>query len=139
MGGSRPPRVLGLDLGTRRIGVAVAEGSLALPLEVLDARGAWRDAVAETVARIGAERVVVGLPLSMDGTEGPAARRVRRWAEELAGVLPVPVDLVDERLSSAAAERELGRAGVSARGRRGRVDAFAAVEILERWLAVGSR
>jgi putative Holliday junction resolvase len=132
---SRPPRVLGLDLGVRRIGVALAEGSLALPLEVLDARGAWHQQVAELVMRTGAELVVVGLPLGLDGTEGGAARRVRRWVEELAPKLDVPIELVDERLSSVAAERELERAGVRSRERRGRLDAFAAAEILDRWLA----
>ncbi|ACU53891.1 Holliday junction resolvase YqgF [Acidimicrobium ferrooxidans DSM 10331] len=127
-------RALGVDLGTKRIGVAVAEGSLALPLEVIDARGPWRARLAELVASVGASVVVVGLPIGLDGSEGRAAARVRQWSEGLAEHLEVPVVFVDERLSSQAAERRLGAAGVDARSRRGAVDAFAATEILERWL-----
>lgn len=127
-------RALGVDLGTRRIGVALAEGALALPLEVIDARGPWRARLAALVSSVGASVVVVGLPMGLDGSEGRAAARVRQWCEGLAEHVGVPIVFVDERLSSQVAERRLGEAGLDARSRRGEVDAFAATEILERWL-----
>jgi putative Holliday junction resolvase len=123
-----------LDLGTVRIGVAASDpsGSLAVPVETVRRD---RDAVHRIVAMV-AEReaieVVVGLPRSLSGTDGPAATAARAWAAQLAGRLaPVPVRLVDERLSTTAAARGLREAGVSGRKARGVVDQVAAAVFLQ--------
>lgn len=134
--------ILGLDPGERRIGVAMAVpgGSVALPLTVLDATGDWGAALAELVAEHGVAAVVVGLPVSLSGSEGPAAARAREFAAAVGQRLGLPVHLVDERLSSVAAGRALAEAGARARrgGRtsrtRGAVDRSAAAVILQAWL-----
>jgi len=128
-------RSLCLDAGERRIGVALsdAKGWLASPLVVLERRAAERDfaRIAALVREHGAERVVVGLPRSLDGRLGPQARRVRRWATRLQSHLPVPIVYWDERYSTAEAERRL--AAVPARRRPG-IDAAAAAVILQDYL-----
>jgi putative Holliday junction resolvase len=134
-------RVVGLDLGGRRIGVAVSDaaGTVATPHSVLERDGdPARDhaAVAALVAELGAARVVVGLPLSLDGTEGPAAAAVRDEVVQLAAALPVPVDVHDERLSTVTAERALRAQKVRPRDRRRAVDQVAAAVILQSWLDV---
>jgi putative Holliday junction resolvase len=134
--------ILGLDPGERRIGVAmaVAGGSVALPLTVLDATGDWGAALAELVAEHGVAAVVVGLPVSLSGSEGPAAARAREFAAAVGQRLGLPVHLVDERLSSVAAGRALAEAGARARRgartsrTRGAVDRSAAAVILQAWL-----
>jgi len=130
-------RVLGLDLGTRRIGVAVSSGSLATPHIVLE-RGADHAAdhaaVAALVDELGAERVVVGLPLSLDGKMGPAARAAAEEAEALGDVLAVPVETYDERLTTVTADRSLSSLGLSGQARRRVVDKVAAAVILQAWL-----
>lgn len=125
---------VGLDLGSVRIGVAASDpsGSLAVPVETVR-----RDVVAvERIAALVAERepleVVVGLPRSLSGADGPAAAGARAWAAELAKRLdPTPVRLVDERLSTVAAARGLRDAGVSGRKARGVVDQVAAAVFLQ--------
>lgn len=134
--------ILGLDPGERRIGVAMAVpgGSVALPLTVLDATGDWGAALAELVAEHGVAAVVVGLPVSLSGSEGPAAARAREFAAAVGQRLGLPVHLVDERLSSVAAGRALAEAGARARRgartsrTRGAVDRSAAAVILQAWL-----
>lgn len=132
-------RVVGLDLGGRRIGVAVSDpsGTLASPHSVLERGGDTATdhaAIAALIAEVGAERVVVGLPLSLDGTVGPAASGVRDEIEALAAVLPVPVETRDERLTTVTAERALTAQKVRARDRRRVVDKVAAAVILQSWL-----
>ncbi len=132
-------RVLALDLGSRRIGVAVSDpsGTIASPHAVLERTGDTRRdhrAVADLVAETGAEVVVVGLPLSMTGERGPAARAAAAEITELAAVLPVPVVTHDERLTTISAERSLRGAGVRGARRRERVDKVAAAVILQAWL-----
>lgn len=132
-------RVLGLDLGSRRIGVAVSDpsGVLASPHVVLErARHHAVDhrAIAELVEEVGAERVVVGLPLSLDGHDGPAARLVRHELDELAAALAVPVDAHDERFSTVSADRALIGAGLKAPARRKVIDQVAAAVLLQSWL-----
>ncbi len=130
-------RVLAFDIGERRVGVATsdASGLVALPVKVLDA-SALRDGT--TLRRLAEdyepERIVVGLPLSLDGTEGPQARRVRAQAERIGAELGVPVDFADERLSTQQAARSMLEAGMSERERRGRLDAVAASLFLQAWL-----
>jgi putative Holliday junction resolvase len=131
--------ILGLDPGERRIGVAVAVpgASMALPLTVLDATGDWGAALARLVAEHRVAGIVVGLPVSLSGSEGAAAARAREFAAGVGERLGLPVHLVDERLSTVAAGRALAEAG--ARGRRagrksGAVDRSAAAVILQAWL-----
>lgn len=116
-----PGRILGVDHGERRTGLAVSDplGIAARPLR--EVRAADAAAMVEAVARVareeGVERVVVGYPRNMDGTEGPRARAVARFVHALAVALaPVPVETVDERLSTQEARTRLRR-----RGRRGRL------------------
>ncbi len=134
---TRPGRVLGLDLGDARIGVAISDDDrrLAVPIGTVPT-GAPTDirSIAALVAEHAAAMVVVGLPLSMDGARGPAARKVEAFVAVLADVLPVPVELQDERLSTVEAERELREAGVSGAERRRVVDRSAAAVILQAWL-----
>ena len=132
--------MVGIDLGTRRIGVAVSDGgaTVATPHTVLhrtaDA-GADRAALAALVRELGAERVVVGLPLSLDGTVGRAARWAGEEADALAALLDVPLELHDERLSTVSALRP--PPGVQRRRpRQGSrpVDDQAAAVMLQSWL-----
>jgi putative pre-16S rRNA nuclease len=127
--------VLALDVGERRIGVAVSEGLLATPHSVIHRRSKAQDfaAVARLVAELGAEKVVVGLPLSLSGDVGPQARRVTRYAQALARALPVPVELYDERYSTVTADELLAEGG--RKRRRTPIDAAAAAVILQEYLA----
>jgi putative holliday junction resolvase len=135
-------RAVGLDLGTRRIGVALSNstGTVATPYDVLtrsDDRVDDHGRIAAIVDEAGADVVVVGLPLSLDGAVGPAARDVLDEADELRVRLPVAVMTWDERLSTVEAQRRLRTAGV--KGRKGRrvVDQVAATVILQSWLDAG--
>lgn len=132
-------RVLALDLGEARIGVAVSDPgrAVALPAGTIKAAGGVEDlkAVARMVAETGAVEVVVGHPLSLSGEPGPAAHRAEEFAEGLRLMLRVPVHLQDERLSTAEAERGLRAAGASGRRRREVVDQVAATVILEAYLS----
>lgn len=132
-------RVLALDLGEVRIGLAVSDPdrTLALPAGTLKAAGGVEDlkAVARMVAETEAVEVVVGLPLSLSGERGPAAQKAEVFAEGLRLVLNVPVHLQDERLSTVEAERGLREAGAGGRKRREVVDQAAAAVVLEAYLA----
>lgn len=135
-------RVLSLDLGKARVGLAVSDelGLLAHPRPPLDGRNrrAVLTAVRALVAELGAERVLVGYPLDASGQEGLAAARARRFADDLAAKVSVPVELVDERLTTLEASRRLEEAGVRSRDRRASVDGAAAAIVLQSWLD-GSR
>jgi putative holliday junction resolvase len=128
---------LGIDVGKVRVGVAISDpdGILATPLVTL-ARG--EDDLARLAALVReheAIEVVVGLPVTLAGREGPAAAESRRYAESLAQVIaPVPVQLADERMSTVLASRRLSERGVRGRRQRAVVDQAAAVEILQVWL-----
>src|SRR5262249_62008276 len=106
-----PGGCLGLDVGERRIGVALSdeEGWLATPLETIVRRATERDLarIADLVRQHDVARVVVGLPRTLRGEIGPQARRVQRWGRRLEAHLDVPVDYWDERYSTAEAERRL--------------------------------
>ena len=132
-------RVLGLDIGEKRIGVAVsdASGTVASPLVVLDAKsvlGDGRTLVQLAEQDYDVELIVIGLPLSMDGSEGPQAERVRAAGERLARFVRVPIEYYDERLSSAEARRSMTEAGVSDRDKRGSIDMVAAALFLQSFL-----
>lgn len=132
-------RVLGLDLGSRRIGVAVSDrsGTVAGPLTVLERTGDEardHERIRALVAEEEADRVVVGLPLSLDGSCGPAARAAAAEAERLASVVGVPVETHDERLTTVTAEQVLRQHGVRGPARRRVVDKVAATVMLQAWL-----
>ena len=135
-------RALGLDLGQKRVGVAVSDsaGTLAMPIEVLDRLGDRRRehcAIAELVAEWEAEIVVVGLPYNMDGSAGPMARKYISEAKALGDTLEVPVVLYDERLTTVTAERNLMEQNMNAQERRRVVDKVAASVMLQSWLDAG--
>jgi putative Holliday junction resolvase len=131
-------RVLGIDLGSRRIGVAATDGLglTAQPRATLARKGGARDiaVIAACVREVGAERIVLGLPLDPEGGEGPAARRARDFAAKLGAALHLPVDLVDESFSTVEAEQVLLAADLSRARRKQVVDKLAAAVILQRWL-----
>lgn len=132
-------RALGIDLGGRRVGVAVsdARGTVASPLEVVERSGdetVDHRRLAELVDEFEVEVVVVGLPLSLDGGEGPAAIAARAEVERLADHLTVPVETYDERFTTVTAERQLREAGVTGPARRQVVDKVAAAVLLQAWL-----
>ena len=129
---------LGVDVGTVRVGLARSDpsGLLATPLETVPRRGAAAGSdvarIAEVVTECDVVEVVVGLPRSLSGAEGASARAARAYAVAIARrVAPVPVRLVDERLSTVAAHQHLRDAGVKGRRQRPVVDQAAAVVILQ--------
>lgn len=135
-------RALGLDLGSKRIGVAVADrtGTIASPLHVLHRSGSVkRDhlAIAELVVEEEADIVVVGLPLNMNGSSGPAARAAIDEAAALATVVGVPVVTFDERRTTVTADQAMIEANMRAQARRRIVDKIAAAVMLQNWLDAG--
>ncbi|HIQ06664.1 MAG TPA: Holliday junction resolvase RuvX [Anaerolineae bacterium] len=130
-------RLLGLDVGDRRVGVAVCDamGIVVTPLTVFrrGSRQADFARIAAIAARERATGIVVGLPLNMDGSEGRQARRARRFAEGLAASVDLPVVLWDERLSTFEAERRWAEAGRRSRQAEA-LDAMAAAVILQDYL-----
>jgi putative Holliday junction resolvase len=131
-------RLLGIDVGTRRVGVALSDptGTIAQAIAVIPRRS-WTQvlgAIADLARLHQVEAVVVGLPLLMAGGEGEAAAEARRFAARLREVVAVPVSLEDERLSTAEAERRLVEADVRRKDRRARRDALAAALILQKVL-----
>ncbi|MBE07890.1 MAG: Holliday junction resolvase RuvX [Acidimicrobiaceae bacterium] len=132
-------RAVGIDLGEKRIGVAISDsgGSLATPYEVVTRTGS-RDEdhrrIKAIVEEVEAEIVVVGLPLSLDGTEGKAAQGARQEAEAIGQTISVPIELHDERLTTVEAERILKEQGLDAAERRNVVDKVAAAILLQAWM-----
>ena len=131
-------RVLAVDPGTKHVGLALSDptGTLATPLAPLPA--APRETLVERLAAAAREheatRLIVGLPRNMDGSLGEAGRAARLLAQQLQKASRLPVDLVDERLSSVAAERTLIGAGVRRARRKELAHGVAAALILEAWL-----
>jgi putative Holliday junction resolvase len=129
-------RILGIDFGHARIGVAVSDelGMLAHPVETIQARGDAARRIAEIVREKNAERVVIGLPRHMNGSVGEAARDALAFAEKLRTVLSCEVVTWDERLTTMAANRALRDSGQRTRNSRGFVDQVAAQMILQGYL-----
>jgi len=130
--------IAALDLGSRRIGVAVSDaaGMGAYPLGIVERRALKKD-IKAIAAMLGDRRVgifVVGLPLNMDGSEGPAALSARKFAAHLALELRVTVEMFDERLTSVEALDRLRDTPVRKGARKRSIDALAAVVILEGWM-----
>jgi putative holliday junction resolvase len=132
-------RALGIDLGSRRIGVAVSDrtGTLASPYEVVLRTGDRKEdhrVLVGLAEELEVERIVVGLPLSLDGSIGPAAQGVLDEVDQLAATTPVPVETYDERLTTVTAHRSLQAQGMKGRDRRKVVDKAAAAVLLQAWL-----
>jgi putative holliday junction resolvase len=132
-------RALGIDLGTKRIGVAVSDDgeTVATPLTTVqrtrDAT-AHRTAIARLVDEWEVGVVVVGMPLSLSGADGPAAVAALAEVDELRAALSVPVETFDERLTTVVADQRLRESGVSGKTRAARIDQTAAAVILQDWL-----
>lgn len=136
-------RTLAIDVGQRRIGLALSDsdGKLATPMEVMlvSSAEAGITRIIQVIEDEGAQRIVIGLPLNMDDTLGPAARRVIKWGGQLAEQSGIPVVYVDERLSSFEAEQLLAerkRAGerLTHGRKKGQRDAIAAAHFLQAFL-----
>lgn len=137
-------RVLALDLGERRIGVAISDssGTLARPWRTITRRGSTEEVVADLARDVeelaaepeGLDRLVIGLPLRLDGSPNEQTPRVQAFAEALAAKIRVPIALQDERLSSHEADRRLAANEPDWRKRKARVDAAAAAIILQDYL-----
>jgi putative holliday junction resolvase len=131
-------RLLGLDLGTKTIGIAASDTRLAIasPRETLR-RGKFRDDAAKLRALIARDDVgglIIGLPVAMDGTEGPRCQSVRQFARSLLEIIDIPIGFWDERLSTAAVERQMIAADMTRKRRAEIVDRVAAAYILQGFL-----
>jgi putative Holliday junction resolvase len=136
-------RTLAIDLGARRVGLALSDegGRFATPLDVLQVSSADQalDPIADLIRKESVARLVVGLPLNMDDSLGPAARGTVKWADELTRRTGLPVIFVDERLSSFAAEQSLverkrGGERITRKKKKERLDALAAASFLQAFL-----
>jgi putative Holliday junction resolvase len=132
-------RVIGIDLGSKRIGVAVSDagGVLASPYEVVIRTGDERrdhERLLDIAAEVEAERIVVGLPLSLDGAMGPTARAYAAEAERLGATTALPVETYDERFTTVTADRSLMERNMKADARRRIIDKVAAAVMLQAWL-----
>jgi putative holliday junction resolvase len=131
-------RILALDHGTVRIGVALSDElkMLASPLEFIPAEpwDAFLQRLQQIIAEKQVERILVGMPRNMDGSYGPATEKVRAFLEQLRAVITVPIQTVDERLSSVHAQKLLQQSGVKSRQQRGKVDQMAAAILLQSYL-----
>ncbi|MGH7915556.1 MAG: Holliday junction resolvase RuvX [Candidatus Binataceae bacterium] len=128
--------VAGIDFGRKRVGLAITDGQVAYPLGIVERRSLDHDleVIRSRLAERGVSLIVVGLPLNMDGTEGPSARAARSFAEHLGSATGLAVEMFDERLTSFEAEERLKEASASRKAKNASRDAVAAVVILEGWL-----
>lgn len=131
-------RVLALDHGTVRVGVAVSDelGMIARPLEFIPMEP-WEEFLKrlnQLLIELKAEQIIVGLPRNMDGSFGPAAEKVRAFVAKLREIIALPVHTWDERLTTVQASRMLREAGHKARNQKGKVDASAAAVLLQSYL-----
>jgi len=130
-------RILALDIGTVRIGVAVSDplGMFAQGIDVLPAEGNWLEQLDGLVKTYDPEILLLGIPIRTNGTRGPEALRIEECAEMLGKRYPdVKVQLHDERFSTSMAQQALLEGDVSRKGRKGKVDKVAAALILQSWL-----
>ncbi len=129
---------MAIDPGSKRVGLALSDETrtIALPYRTLSAEPAESlvDRLVATLREAGAARILVGLPKNMDGSSGPEAKAARALAEQLRSASGLPVEMVDERLSSMAAERHLISSGMKRDKRRQVVDQVAATLLLQGWL-----
>ena len=135
---NKPMRIMCIDYGTKRMGVAVSDPSCTMshPLETILVRenGAHMESLKGIIRDYQVEKIVVGLPYDMDGKEGESARRVIEWARDLEQVLELPIELWDERLSTSEAHEILMHLKVKGPKKRQLVDKIAASIILQSYL-----
>lgn len=132
-------RILGIDLGDKKIGLALSDplGWTAQGLGVITSKGSINADIAtinEYVKHYEVEKIIIGLPLNMDGSSGPHAEKARAFAEQLSHKLNIPVEMIDERLTTVAAEKLLLEADLSRAKRKKVIDKMAAVLILQIYL-----
>jgi putative Holliday junction resolvase len=136
-------RILGLDYGSRRIGVAVSDplGLTAQPLPVLPREGDRKDVagIGRLIAGLGVDSVVMGLPLLLNGDEGPQAARARAFGNMLSAELSLPVTMWDERLTTTQSERHLIDSGVRRERRKEIRDSLSAMFLLQSFLDLRNR
>lgn len=137
-------RILGIDLGDKRIGLALSDpmGWTAQGLEVISGSGGSKNdirKIRDIAVKHEVGKVVVGLPLNMNGSSGPRAEKARDFAGRLAKALDLPVEMWDERLTTAEAQRVLIDADVSRARRKQVIDKMAAILILQNYLDAGHR
>ena len=128
--------IAGIDFGRKRIGLAISDGRGAYPIGIIERRSLKHDleAIRSRMADRHVSLIVVGLPLNMDGTEGPSARAARAFAERVGAATGLPVEMFDERLTSFEARDRLEDLPVGKGKRKTGIDALAAVVILEGWM-----
>jgi putative holliday junction resolvase len=129
-------RLLGVDIGERRIGVALSDelGMIASPIATIDAQGDVAGEFRKLVSKYGVARLIVGLPIGLSGREGPQSKQVRSIADDLGRELGIEIVYSDERLSSAVANQALISQGTRRARRKEQVDAMAAAVILQGYL-----
>lgn len=129
-------RLLGLDMGGRRIGIAVSDemGTIASPVAMVPRGPGDAAAIGALAEKYGAVRLIAGLPVGLSGREGPQAAEVRAYTDAIALDIGLPLDYWDERLSTSIAERSLIASGTRREKRREQVDAVAAAVILQGYL-----
>lgn len=136
-------RILGLDIGEKRIGIAISDELCftAQGLDVIERKNNGEDInkIAEIVSRYNVVKIVVGLPKNMDGSVGPSGEEVKKYVNKLQNALEVEVDFWDERLSTVAAEKTLIEADISRKKRKKVIDKMAAVFILQNYLDFKSK
>lgn len=133
-------RIIALDIGTVRIGVAVSDplGLFAQGVAVLDARGDWLAELEKIASGYENPKILVGMPRRTDGSEGPEAARMRETAERIRGRLPgLEMEFWDERFTTTIAQQALLEADVSRAGRKSKVDKIAATLLLQSYLESG--
>ncbi len=129
-------RYLAIDYGTKRTGLAICDSgeTIVSPLVVIQEQKDLLKKIADVVRTEGVEAIVLGLPLNMDESEGPQARIVLKFADQLKEHVGLPIHFQDERLSSFGAEDKLASAELTRGKKKKRLDAIAAAEILEAFL-----
>jgi putative Holliday junction resolvase len=132
----QPGRLLGLDVGGKRIGVAISDemGTIASPVGMVPRGPQSGREIRAHADRLGAVGLVVGLPVGMSGREGPQAGEVREFVDEISSIVGLPIEWWDERLTTAMAERSLIASGTRRDKRKQQVDAVAASMILQGYL-----
>ena len=135
---NEPGRALGVDYGTKRVGIAVSDalGIAATAIEVIEESdpGIAARRVAAIAKDRGVKTLVVGIPVNMDGSDHDSLPKVQAFAAMCARMSGLPVEYVDERLTTRQAERHLWEAGLAQKGRKARVDKVAAALLLQQWL-----
>ncbi len=130
-------RYLAIDLGAKRTGLAVGDDlmRIATPLEVINTNSPEQRqrSIANAIDKHGPDALIIGIPLNMDDSEGPAAKNARAQAQQLGEQFGLPVHLVDERLTSVEADEHMAQSGLTHKRKKNRRDALAAAAILMRY------